>query len=126
MGVAYYIALDLEDPGFDHAVDGKTVADAEDLLSELAQANDLPDVMSFFGMDGDELASILGEGDIPDCGEWHDSGEGQKYFERMADLVEKRADAVELSELVAELREFAAILGNAHALGAKWRLAMDI
>lgn len=126
MGVAYYISLDIEDLPFDASVDGKRIAAAEEFLDEIAQAGDMPELMSFFGMDGDELGDILGEDDIPDAGEWHDAAEGATYFERLAKLVAARTDAGDHGDLIQELEEFAAILHKAQGQGARWQLGMDI
>lgn len=126
MGVAYYIALDVEDPDFDAMLDGKTIARSEALLNALAKSDGLPDIMSFFGMDGDELGDMLGEDDITDAGEWHDAAAGSAYFARLAELVSQQPDAARHRELIAELAEFSAVLDQAQTSGARWRLAIDI
>lgn len=125
MGVAYYISLDREDVDFDPMIDGKRVAKAGDLLNRIAKENYLPEVMHFFGMDGTDIESLLGESDIPDAGGWHDSGKGSEYFARLAELVSRRADASKHKALVEELQEFSQVLAKAKAAGAQWRLAMD-
>jgi len=125
MGVAYYISLDRDDVDFDPMIDGKRVARADELLNEIAKENSMPEVMNYFGMDGSEIESLLGESDIPDAGGWHDSGEGSEYFAKLAELVSCRADASKHKGLVRELQEFSQILAKAKAAGAKWRLAMD-
>ena len=126
MGVAYYISLDVEGTDFDTTVDGKTIANADEMLNEIASENDMPELMSFFGMGGEELGDILGEEDMLDAGEWHDSGEGAVYFRRLAQLVGRRSDSGSLVSLIEELNEFASILEKAHSIGAKWQMGMDI
>ena len=126
MGVAYYLALDVEAPSFDAMLDGKTIARSEALLNALAKSDGLPDILSFFGMDGDELEDMLGEDDLPDAGEWHDAAAGSAYFARLAELVSQQPDAARNRELSAELAEFSAVLERAQTSGARWRLAIDL
>lgn len=125
MGVAYYVSLDLDLPELDSSVDGKRVAESDELLNEIASENDMPEIMEFFGMDSAEIESLLGEEGIPEQNDWHDAGEGARYFSRMGELLALRPDAAAHVDLLAELKDFADVLTQAHAAGAKWRLAMD-
>jgi len=125
MGVAYYVSLDLELPELDSSVDGKRVAESDELLDEIARENDMPEIMEFFGMDSAEIENLLGEEGIPEQNDWHDAGEGARYFARLGELLSLRPDAVAHADLMAELKDFEGFLTQAHAAGAKWRLAMD-
>ena len=123
MGVAFYIALDIDEPDFDVDVDGKIVARYEERLSELAGDADMPGLPAFFGMGGDEIGDVLGEDDITGDSEWHDANDGATYFERLAELT---ATTDLPRDVTDELCEFASILRQAAAVGARWHLAIDV
>jgi hypothetical protein len=124
MGVAWYIALDVDEPAFDADVDGKTLARHEARINELAADYDMPDLATFFGMGGDDIADVLGdEDDIAVESTWHSASDGVLYFDRLAEL------AVENDlpgDLVEELQQFATVLRHAAAAGVRWHLAIDI
>ncbi|UXI68581.1 hypothetical protein [Tahibacter amnicola] len=127
MGVAYYIVLDTDAPGFDASVDGKTVGKGQPLLDTLARTQGLPDLMQFLCVDDDDESADLAEGlDLPDDSQWHDSAEGQQYFARLAIALRQQADAGRHADLIAELDDFAVVLQKAQSIGARWRLGMDI
>ena len=61
MGVAYYIVLDNDEPGFDTFVNGKAVARAIDELDALCDEAGLAKLDSFMGQSADDFADLLGE-----------------------------------------------------------------
>lgn len=123
MGVAYYVVLDQDDADVVLA-DGKAVARHEDRLDELAADADMPHLMTFFGMDGEDVSDLLDMDDVPDSDAWHDANDGAMYFDRLVELATAAGDLPD--DVIGELRQFAAILRTAAAQGARWQLAVDI
>lgn len=79
MSVAWYIVLEREVPGFDHAVNGKAVAKAGDQLDSIADKKSLPSMMSFFSISPEELAGFAGDGgslEKPAAERWFSADDG--------------------------------------------------
>lgn len=127
MGVAYFVSLDKEDIDFEYELDGKRLAKAADKLNQIAKANGMEELESFFGMGGDDLSDILGDEDISREEQWFEAAEGVKYFEALkALLVANDASIKNAKGIIAEIGDFIAVLKKAEAAGAKWHLAIDI
>ncbi len=127
MGVALYIVLDNESPGFDIEVDGKAVGKASDKLIEIGAALGLPSIDDFINMSMDEVADMLGE-EIPDVEEkWFAAEEGVTYFEKIASHLRAQPTALaRSSSVIADIEQFLSVLRQARTIGARWRLSVDI
>jgi len=125
MGVAYYIALDNGDPDASTAVDGKVLARATEALNELAARLRLGPLDDFFGASAEVLAEFGVDDASP--GPWYDAADGVRWFDTMATHIAGNRHAIEQpDEIVAELKDFLAVLRKAQASGAKWHLAVDV
>jgi len=125
MGVAYYIALDNGDPDAATAVDGKVLARATEPLNDLAARLGLGPLDDFFGASADVLAEFGVDDASP--GPWYDAGAGVHWFETMASYIAGNRHSIEQpDEILAELKDFLAVLRKAQASGAKWHLAVDV
>lgn len=125
MGVAYYIALDNGDPHSSTAVDGKVLARATEALNALAARLGLGPLDDFFGAS----AEVLAEFGVDDArpGPWYDAADGVSWFDAVATHVAGNRQAIEHpDEILAELKDFLAVLRAAQASGAKWHLAVDV
>lgn len=127
MSLALYIVLDVEEPGFDTFVNGKALAHATDELAPVCKALGLADLYDYVSMDSDEIGDLVGEDvDMP-ATTWHDAAKGVRYFETLAAHLRAHPDAVEEADSVAEdLDEYIGVLQKAQAIGARWRLCMDL
>lgn len=127
MGVALFIVLDNEDPGFDIEVDGKAVGKAGDKLNAICQALGLPPIDDFISMSMDEVEDMLGE-DLPEVEDrWFEAGEGIAYFERIVShLAEHPAALARSDRVIEDIEQYLSVLRQAKAIGARWRLSIDI
>ena len=133
MSVAFYIALDDEDPGFDNFVNGKLVAKEIEQLGHISSSLGLPSIESFMYVSADDAESMLnemlenddGEPEIPEM-QWFDAQTGLDYFEQLAGHIKSNLTTVKNSKgLLSELSEFNAVLEKAKAAGHKWNLQVD-
>ena len=125
MGVAYYIALDKGDTDMSTAVDGKILARATEAVNELAARLGLGPLDDFFGASAEVLAEFGVDDASP--GPWYDAAEGVHWFDTLATHIAGNRNAIDQpDEMVAELKDFLAVLRAAQASGAKWHLAVDV
>jgi hypothetical protein len=127
MGVALYVVLDNEDPGFDTAVDGKAMGRSCDEVNSLCASIGIPPVDDFVSMSMDEVADILGE-EIPEVQEkWFVADDGLIYFERLVTHLKSNPTAITTTDSVVEdIMGYIGVLQRAKSIGARWRLSMDI
>ena len=136
MSVAYYIVLDVEDPGFETFVNGKAVARAADRLNTLCAAQGLPPLDSFLGQSMDDFADFLDE-DIPlpdgedGAEKWFDPQEGIRLITALSAAIQANPAALGVAaegvaEVLEDLEEYRAVLAQAAAIEARWYLALDI
>ncbi len=131
MSVAFYIILDTEKPGFDTFVNGKAIAHADD-LDEFCVKAGLPTLESFVSQSREELADMLDEeielpeGESGDA-QWFEAEEGVNYVDALIAALRKEPDAAETAaDVIDDLLEYKAVLEQAQAIDAKWRLALDM
>ena len=126
LSVAWYIVLEREIPGFDHAVDGKAAAKAVDQLDSLAYEESLPTLMSFFGISPEELARFASDHDVslqePANEKWFSADDGLKTINGLLEGAEQRKLD---SRVIADLQRFKSVLETARRNGVRWHLAVD-
>ncbi len=131
MSVAFYIVLDNKEPGFDTFVNGKAIAHADDLDAFCVKYG-LPVLESFVSQSLEELEDMLDEEmELPDGesdeAQWFDAQEGVNYVDALIAALRKEPDGIESSaDVIDDLLEYKAVLEQAQAIDAKWRLALDI
>jgi hypothetical protein len=127
MGVAFYIVLDNDDPGFDAMVNGKAVGKSSDSIDKLCATLGIPPINDFVSMSMDEVADILDE-EIPEVQEtWFSADEGLSYFGKLVAHLEAQPSVLAKSEaIVADLNDYLTVLRQAKNIGAQWRLSMDM
>ncbi|HEY8023317.1 MAG TPA: hypothetical protein VIF60_02035 [Burkholderiaceae bacterium] len=132
MGVAYYIVLDNDEPGFDTFVNGKAVARAIDELDALCDEAGLAKLDSFMGQSADDFADLLGEEiEYPEGQEdgnlWFEPQAGVELIDALMEQIEQNRDTFEApDDLLEDLEEYKQVLLRAEAIGALWHLALDI
>jgi hypothetical protein len=134
VGLAAYIVLENEIPGFDPFVKGKAIVRAQDQLDELAMKMGVQPLTSFLSSVPAEVLEVLGESDdeLADqlnaaVSQWSDPIEGLKTVQALRAHLTSRANAIENSERVIEdLVEYEAVLSRAARERVRWKLAIDI
>jgi hypothetical protein len=127
MGVALYVVLDNQDPGFDVMVDGKAVGKAADKLNRICSSIGLSPVDDFVSMSMEEVGDMLGE-EIPEVAEkWFDAQDGIAYFTKLSSYLQANpASLVQSKSVVQDIEDYIGVLQQAKTIGAKWRLSVDI
>jgi len=127
MGVAYYIVLDNENPGFETLVNGKAVARARDAIYAITEKlglKGIDDLTSFGDLDDEfELPEEYRETQTP----WFEPQEGITWVSAIRESIAANPSAVAEGERVlSDLAEYEALLKRAAEIGAKWHFAMDL
>lgn len=129
MGVAFYIVLDNDEPGFDTFVNGKCLA-REDGLDPLCEELGLKTLNDFFSMSGDEIADMLDEDiELPEVEDqkWFTPDEGLVFVSILSSHLRANPDSVEnAAGCLQDLAEYAEVFEQAKAIGAKWHLNIDV
>lgn len=131
MSVAYYVVLDIEDPGFDTSVNGKAVARASEKLASLCHRTGLQTLDSFMGQSLDDFEDFLDEDiELPDDdgqAKWFEPAEGIALIESLISAIQQSPASVPFADAVLEeFEEYKAVLEQALKIKAKWHLALDI
>lgn len=131
MSVAYYVVLDIEDPGFDTFVNGKAVARASEKLAALCHRTGLQTLDSFMGQSLDDFEDFLDEDiELPDDDgqtKWFEPAEGIALIESLISAIQQSPASVPFADAVLEeFEEYKAVLEQALKIKAKWHLALDI
>ena len=131
MSVAYFIALDNPNPGFDLFVNGKAIARESKRLSKIASSLGLKTPDEYVSMSSDDAASMAEEFGVGDEVEmppeqWFDAAEGLAWVSRLRAHIESDVKAVkDASAVLSDLAEYAHVLSQANVIGAKWHFAVD-
>ena len=129
MGVALYIVLDEEDPGFDPFVNGKAIAKETKKLDAISKKLGIPTFDSFISMSSEDLEGILGD-EVempPQTVKWFTGEEGLSFIEALTKHIRANPTSVKNQSAVLEdLAEYAEVLGKIKDIGAKWHLNIDI
>ncbi|WP_428737331.1 hypothetical protein [Sulfurimonas sp.] len=128
MSLAYYIVLD-KDVSFDTFVNGKTLANVADKLSQFSQENHLPLLEDFLSQNSEDMDEFLDEFDefefdVEEM--WFDAKEGIEWLDQLIKLLQEKQPSFSSSMLLEDLSTLLDILQKAQQVGAKWRLAIDL
>ncbi len=130
MGVAYYIVLDNEEPGFETFVNGKYLAHDVNKIDVICRQLGLRKIDDYVAMSEDEILDIMGgEIELPEGeGEkWFTADEGMIFVTSLSAHIKKNPMDVKNSKGVLDnLSEYAELLCKAKVIGAKWHLNIDI
>jgi hypothetical protein len=129
MGMALYIVLDKEDPGFDTFVNGKAIAKEGKNMDAISKTLGIPKFDDFVSMSSEDLEGVLGDDvDIPPQKvKWFTADEGLSFIRALSDHIRANPAAVKNQQAVLEeLAEYSEVFGKAKSAGAKWHLNIDI
>jgi hypothetical protein len=130
MSVAYYIVLDNDDPGFAPFVNGKSLAKESGKLDAICDKLGIKRFEAFIAMSEDDISDMLGEEvELPEGeGEqWFEADEGIALVQALISHIEANPKAVKnAAAVLADLAEYAAVLGKAKTANLKWHLNLDI
>jgi hypothetical protein len=128
MGVAYYIVLNNEEPGFDTFVDGKAIVKEIDALNSISAILGIHSFEDFLVMSSEDLEDLVGEDiDIPDQNaSWLGTEDGIKFISKLKEHIKANPKCVaNQSAIIDELSEYEIVLQKADSIGAKWCLNID-
>jgi len=137
MSVALFIVPEREVDGLDTFVDGKALAQVDD-LDAIAEAAGVRPLMEFFSAGPDDYLQIVGEeGDdgelhLPEGIEppeeaWFAAEEGLETVRGLLRQVAAHPDSVDRADYVLEdLRGFEEVLAGLAQAGVRWHLAVDL
>jgi hypothetical protein len=132
MSAALYIVLERPIEGFDHFVNGKALARANELLDALAEKIGTKPLMKFWGADPDELSEIAEDlgvtvkanaKPIP-SEQWFPAVEGLATVQGLR-AAAKAEQIEDLEKILADLDQFERVLNEAKEHGVGWHLAVD-
>ena len=128
-----FIILEREIPGLDTYVNGHALSTYDEKLTQLAEELRVTPLPEFFSMDAEEAAEMLEEmGGDPSEMEiaeeaWFEPAEGLKTIETLQHHLQQNPAAVPDSDaILADLREWHAVLTRAQAEGVRWHSGVDI
>lgn len=128
MGLALYIRLEREIPGFDPFVNGKAVARAGDFTESTAKRLGVKPLMEFFSVD-EEAAALAEESgvdsaDVPE--QWFDPADGLITVRALITELEAHPSSVKgAANILEDLHEFESVLTRANEQKVRWSLAFD-
>ncbi|MEY4563195.1 MAG: hypothetical protein RLZZ618_2472 [Pseudomonadota bacterium] len=131
MGVAYYIALDLDDVSLD-GINGKYVAKAMDELTDLADELGIQSLESFMGQSAADFSDLIGEDievDDAEIGDatWFEPLDGIATIDALVSALAEDPKRIKGAASVQEdLADYKRALEKAAEAGARWHLAIDI
>jgi hypothetical protein len=128
MGVAIYLVLDNDQPGFDVDIDGKALAKAGTKLAKLCKTLGMPAIDHFVSVSDAELTDILDEADLPELAtQWFPAAEGLHYFRKIAEHLRANPDVLpRATDVIADIEQILRVLEQAQQIAANWRLSLDI
>jgi hypothetical protein len=127
MGVAYYIVLDNEDPGFDTMVNGKAVARAREEIYVITDALKIKGIDDLTDFGAWEEEFDVAENDRAVETPWFEPKVGLEWVTAVRQAVEGTPSShSEPDRLIEDLKEYEAVLRNAEKIGARWHFEMDL
>jgi hypothetical protein len=134
MAASMYIVVEGEDPGYDIFVNGRSLARNEDALERLALGLGVRPLIEFFSADENSMALLIEEGAgdpellrrLPPP-QWYTAEDGLATVEALLGMLRKEPQQLgsEGVGVLAELEEYAAVLGKTGARGLRWHLAVS-
>lgn len=128
MSVAWYIVLERPISGFDHGVNGKSLARAGELADKFAASASVKPLMDFFSASQADMEAFIDEANVSDsktiAEQWYSADEGLQTVKALITAVE--ATTIDRkADVLADLKEFEAVLERAKRDGIRWHLAVD-
>ena len=132
MGVAYYLVFE-RPASFDTFVDGKALAGAEVALEKLCKKLKVRPLSHFAYVSDEEFGDLLGDEDSP-LGS--DSAEESKWFDptELLETVQALIGSLQANQksvpnspaVLADLRQYEAVISKAREAGLRFRISIDI
>lgn len=125
MGAALFIKLEKE-VDFDTFVNGKALSRTSDALDELAARLGVEPLIEFFSTDPENLPEEAEGIEITWKEEWFAASEGLVTVRALLSHLEATDVAgIDKDRVIADLKEFEQVLGEADKQGIKWHLEVD-
>ena len=125
MGAALFIKLD-RDVDFDTFVNGKALSRTADVLDKLAAQLGVKPLMEFFSTDPAALPEEAAGIEITWKEEWFPASEGLATIRALLSHLEANdVPGVDKDRVMADLKEFEQVLGEADKRAIQWHLEVD-
>jgi hypothetical protein len=134
MAASMYIVVEGDDPGYNIYVNGRTLARYESAVEKLALDLGVKPLLEFFSADENSMALLIEEGGgNPDLlkrlppPQWYPPDEGLRTVEALIAALDDDPQQLgsEGTEVLQELREYAAVLRKTAERGLRWHLAVS-
>lgn len=134
MAASLYIVVEGEDPGYDIFVNGKSLAEHEDAVEQLALRLGVKPLLEFFSADTNSMALLIEEGagnpallrQLPPP-QWYAPADGLATVSALVRAL--RQDALQIGAdgalVLAELEEYEVVLRKADERRLRWHLAVS-
>jgi hypothetical protein len=125
MSVAYFIVLDLPEPGFDPFVNGKSLAHEAQRINELAETLGLRQLDDYLGGVPEELLD-----ELPELAEaetaWFEPAEGITWAEALIESLSANPSPLRDADgVLADLEDCRQVFRQAADVGARWQFQID-
>jgi hypothetical protein len=134
MAASMYIVVEGEDPGYNIYVNGRTLARYESAVEKLALDLGVKPLLEFFSADENSMALLIEEGGgnpalmkrLPPP-QWYSAEDGLRTVEALVAALDEDPQQLgsEGREVLAELREYEAVLRKTVERGLRWHLAVS-
>lgn len=128
MSLAYYIVLEHPIDGFDHGVNGKSLARAGKFLDQLAARVGVKPLMHFFSASTDDVRAFDHDADVPSAQtiveQWFPAEDGLRTVKKLRVAIDA-ATLDRKADVLTDLIEFEVVLEKAQLDGIRWHLAID-
>jgi len=134
MAASMYIVVEGEDPGYNIYVNGRVLARHENAVERLALSLGVKPLLEFFSADENSMALLIEEGGgnpeimkrLPPP-QWYPADEGLRTVEALVAALDEDPHQLgsEGPEVLAELREYEAVLKKTVERGLRWHLAVS-
>jgi hypothetical protein len=134
MAASMYIVVEGEDPGYNIYVNGRTLARYESAVEKLALDLGVKPLLEFFSADENSMALLIEEGGgnpeimkrLPPP-QWYAADDGLRTVEALVSALDEDPHQLgsEGPEVLAELREYEAVLKKTVERGLRWHLAVS-
>ena len=120
MSVAYFVVLNVDDPGFDPFVDGKVFTKHLDRINQIAATMGLPAFEDYASQDLSEFGG-------PEAGDaWFDPADGISWVEAVTAHLRSDPTAVaDSDEVLEDLDDYLRVFREADKRGLQWHLELD-
>ena len=126
MSVAYFIVLNDDEVDFDTFVDGKSIAQVFDALTEFCNSHDLKTIEDFHSQDVSEMLDEFDGIELPEQEEiWFNAEEGIEWVNSLIEKLQCENPSFLNKAILEDLNDYLEVFKNTRKSGVKWHLELD-